>query len=326
MPTSKAMKEEAPVEVIPPPIPDSVALTVQHQSAKELVRVSTDIASLCKDIVVASSIEIDGKKYVKVEGWMSLATAHGCVAASLDVEETAGGVRAIGQLRRLSDGVVLSTAEGFVGHDEPDWFGGEAERWDKRQRCYVLKKIKPRAMYAIRAMAQTRAISRVCRTAFSRVVVLMKAGLETTPADEVPRGGFRDDGSPVEEEPVKEQRQPDPAKGEASAHDGPMPTKLSPARNDQQSGGLQHSRMPMRRVDKTQAPAAAEGESPEFAEAKAVKTLKGTPLGNLKPAELAFLLKNADKYIESAGAKAEQAEAIIRAARIVADGDDNIPM
>src|SRR6516164_2135447 len=325
MPTSKAMKEEAPVEVIPPPIPDSVALTVQHQSAKELVRVSTDIASLCKDIVVASSIEIDGKKYVKVEGWMSLATAHGCVAASLDVEETAGGVRAIGQLRRLSDGVVLSTAEGFVGHDEPDWFGGEAERWDKRQRCYVLKKIKPRAMYAIRAMAQTRAISRVCRTAFSHVVVLMKAGLETTPADEVPRGGFRDDGSPVEEEPVKEQRQPDPAKGEASAHDGPMPTKLSPARNDQQSGGLQNSRMPMRRVDSTK-PEATEGDSDELAEAKAVKTLKGTPLGNLKPAELAFLLKNADKYIESAGAKAEQAEAIIRAARIVADGDDNIPM
>ena len=81
----------------------------------------------------------------------------------------------------------------------------------------------------------------------------------------------------------------------------------------------------MRRVDSTK-PEATEGDSDELAEAKAVKTLKGTPLGNLKPAELAFLLKNADKYIESAGAKAEQAEAIIRAARTVADGGDNIPM
>ncbi len=41
-------------------------------------------------------------------------------------------------------------------------------------------------MYARRGMAQTRAISRVCRGVFAFVVVLMKAGLRTTPAEEIP--------------------------------------------------------------------------------------------------------------------------------------------
>jgi len=34
-------------------------------------------------------------------------------------------------------------------------------------------------------MAQTRSISRACRSAFAHVVVMMQAGLETTPAEEV---------------------------------------------------------------------------------------------------------------------------------------------
>jgi hypothetical protein len=41
-------------------------------------------------------------------------------------------------------------------------------------------------------MAQTRAISRACRSAFAFVVTYMDAGLETTPAEEVPAEGFAD--------------------------------------------------------------------------------------------------------------------------------------
>jgi hypothetical protein len=47
------------------------------------------------------------------------------------------------------------------------------------------KKLPKRPDYAIRAMAQTRAISRACRSAFAHVVVMMNAGLETTPAEEM---------------------------------------------------------------------------------------------------------------------------------------------
>jgi hypothetical protein len=65
----------------------------------------------------------------------------------------------------MSDGQTLSTAEGFVGDDEPLWAA--------------------RPEYARRAMAQTRSISRACRSAFAHVVVMMQAGLETTPAEEM---------------------------------------------------------------------------------------------------------------------------------------------
>jgi len=90
----------------------------------ELYRQATDVAGVCKEIVLKTAMEIQGRKYVKVEGWQSIATAHGCTASARDVERVEGGVRAIGEIRRMSDGVVIASAEGFVGEDEPTWFGG----------------------------------------------------------------------------------------------------------------------------------------------------------------------------------------------------------
>lgn len=149
----------------------------------EVYRASTDAASLCREIVVKTAQAIQGRKYVKVEGWQAIAVAHGCAAGARDVERIDGGVRAVGEVRRMSDGQVIATAEGFVGEDEPTWFGGKAGN----------KMLPKRADYAIRAMAQTRAISRACRSAFAHVVVLIDAGLSTTPAEEVPVGGFDDE-------------------------------------------------------------------------------------------------------------------------------------
>ncbi len=170
--------------------PNTQLATIQPA---ELVRQATDISGLCKQIVLKSSMEIQGRKFVKVEGWMSLATAHGCIASARDVERVEGGFRAIGEIRRLSDGVVLSTAEGFVGEDEPVWFGGPGRKFDKRTKQWVDFIHPKRPDYAIRSMCSTRAISKVCRTAFAHVIVMMDCGLSTTPADEVPEGGF-DDG------------------------------------------------------------------------------------------------------------------------------------
>ncbi len=152
---------------------------------EQAYRASTDAAALCKAIVVATAQTIQGRRYVRVEGWQAIAVAHGCIASARDVEEVEGGVRAVGEIRRMSDGIVLSEAEGFVGKDEPTWYGGEAEVYDKAARKRVLKLLPKRPDYAIRAMAQTRAISRACRSAFAHVVVMMDAGLSTTPAEEV---------------------------------------------------------------------------------------------------------------------------------------------
>ena len=132
----------------------------------EMIRQSSDAAGVCKEIVVQTACSIQGRKYVRVEGWQSIAVAHGCVLSTRDVERIEGGIRAIGEVKRMADGAVLATAEGFVGDTEKTW--GNREE------------------YAKRAMAQTRAMSRVARAAFAHVVVMMNAGLETTPAEEIP--------------------------------------------------------------------------------------------------------------------------------------------
>lgn len=136
-----------------------------EQEAALTYKLSTNAATLCGEIVKATAKNIQGKKYVQVEGWLALAAAHGCLVSIRDVEAMEGGVRAIAELRRMSDQALLATAEGFVGDDEPMW--------------------AKRPLFARRAMAQTRASSRVCRSAFAFVVVLIDKSLGTTPAEEM---------------------------------------------------------------------------------------------------------------------------------------------
>jgi hypothetical protein len=155
----------------------------------QLMKVSADVASVCSEIVQKTAIRIKGGQYIRVEGWQALATCHGCIAGARDVEKVEGGFRAIGELRRISDGQILGTAEGFVGEEEIVWFGGKdagGKTWPKRPE------------YAIRAMAQTRAISRVCRSAFAFVVVLIDSDLSTTPAEEI-----AEDVTETKRKPVK---------------------------------------------------------------------------------------------------------------------------
>lgn len=174
----------------------------------EIYKASTDAASLCRDIVVATALNIQKRKYVRVEGWQAIATAHGCVASSRDVEEVENGVRAVGEVRRMSDGTVISQAEGFVGKDETVWYGGTVE-YEDQQGVRRKRTLQKRADYAIRAMAQTRAISRACRSAFAYVVVMMNAGLQTTPAEEM---GDEPEGVEPPTEPIRTQPAPEQPK------------------------------------------------------------------------------------------------------------------
>jgi hypothetical protein len=151
-------------------IPQNVIQLPEVENPQALMRRATNVAEICRSIVNATARQIGKKKYVEVEGWQSIATTYGCVLSARDVERVEGGIRAIGEVRRLDNNEIISSAEGFVGDDEPDWAS--------------------RKEYARRAMAQTRAMSRAARTAFAFVVVLMRAGLSTTPAEEVPADGF----------------------------------------------------------------------------------------------------------------------------------------
>jgi len=159
------------------------------------IKRSTDVAGACKEIVSRTSIKIQNRKYVPVEGWMAIATAHGCNLSATDVKQVEGGISARGIVRRISDGITLGEAEGFVGDDEKTWSN--------------------RPLFARRAMAQTRAMSRAARSVFAHVVVLMDAGLETTPAEEMGHEiEVKAVSTPQREiiQPVKPEPKPEPKK------------------------------------------------------------------------------------------------------------------
>ena len=174
----------------------STSLVVSNPGT--LMTQATDVAGVCSEIVKRTAQNIQGRKYVRVEGWQSIAAAYGCVASAKNVERVEGGIRAIGELHRVADGTLVATAVGFVGEDEATWYGGEIT--DKYGKT---KKLPKRQEFAIQAMAQTRAISRVCRSAFAFVVVLIDSNLSTTPAEEM-AGVVYDAEQPQQQvEPVK---------------------------------------------------------------------------------------------------------------------------
>lgn len=140
---------------------------IKHEGSGALVahRTATDVAGAIREFAVKRCVTIQGKKYPPVEVWQAVANGFGCVASAGSVEVVEGGIRAIGEVRRISDGQVIATGEGFVGDDEPTW--------------------AKRPMFARRAMAQTRSISRACQAAFAFVVPMIDSGLATTPAEEM---------------------------------------------------------------------------------------------------------------------------------------------
>ena len=159
------------------------------------IRQATDVAGACRAIVKETCQRIGQKDYVRVEGWQAIAVAHGCVASARDVERLEDGYRCIGEVKRMDNGQVISQAEGFLGDDEPMWAN--------------------RPTYAKRAMVQTRSISRACRSAFAHIVVLIDSKLSTTPAEEIPAGGFEDINTDKYEKPIK----PSPAPAQISKAD-----------------------------------------------------------------------------------------------------------
>ena len=126
-----------------------------------------NVANACREIVLRCSVMLQGKKYIQAEGWQALANLSGYSPRIDEVSELENGdCRAVCSLVRLVDGEIIARAEGYVGTDERTWAN------------------RPR--YARRAMAQTRATSRACRSALAFLVPLIDASLSTTPAEEIP--------------------------------------------------------------------------------------------------------------------------------------------
>lgn len=154
-----------------PATPTAVNLGVLSGSKPaDLVAVATDVANALADIIASKTLfnTISGRRYVRVEGWTTLAVLLGCLPREVSATRLEDGTyEAVVELVRIADGMVLARASAECGADEPTWAN--------------------RPHYARRSMAVTRATSKACRIAFSWVMAL--AGYEVTPAEEIPHDG-----------------------------------------------------------------------------------------------------------------------------------------
>jgi len=138
--------------------------TLQATNPKALVEGAAAIAGVLAEVIRSQklSVAIQGKQYVRVEGWTTLAVMLGVVAREVETHEEFGVYTAIVELVRMSDGAVISRASAECGEESP---------WCDRPR------------FARRSMAQTRSVGKACRLAFSWIMAL--SGYETCPAEEM---------------------------------------------------------------------------------------------------------------------------------------------
>lgn len=142
-------------------------------TGSEIITSATEMATSLAAIINDRGLykNIQGKDYVVVEGWTTLATMCGLMPREVACENIGDGVYvAVVALVRISDGVELTRASAECGApDELDRNG--VPLWSARPQ------------YARRSMAITRATSKVCRIALSWVMTL--AGYAPTPAEEM---------------------------------------------------------------------------------------------------------------------------------------------
>ena len=139
---------------------------VQSLGPQQQVQKATEMADVLATIINGKRLfsMIQGKKYVQVEGWTTLAALNGCTPCEVSNEADEDGVYVAVVELVNSEGRVIGRASAECG-------GSKDRTWGKRDA------------YARRSMANTRATSKVCRQVFSWVMVL--AGYAPTPAEEM---------------------------------------------------------------------------------------------------------------------------------------------
>jgi hypothetical protein len=116
------------------------------------------------------SVNIQGHEHIRVEAWITTASSYGCTAKVIETERLSGYKQAF-----LATAVVLRHGLG-----EPQVIGQAFAECGTRGDG-VWEESQPE--YAVRSMAQTRAISKAIASVFRWVVVL--AGYQGTPYEEM---------------------------------------------------------------------------------------------------------------------------------------------
>jgi hypothetical protein len=131
-----------------------------------VIRRATDIAAPLADVVRKQKLVtmIHGREHVRVEGWTLLGSMLGVFPVVEWTRQLPDGWEARVEAK-TRDGAVVGAAEAECLRTESTW--------------------KSRDDYALRSMAQTRAVSKALRGPLGFVMQL--AGFEATPAEEMPQ-------------------------------------------------------------------------------------------------------------------------------------------
>jgi hypothetical protein len=168
---------EPGAELVPVENPAPITLFGTSDPRVALERMS-EVATALVDVIEAKNLyaTISGRRHITCEGWTTLGGMLGIVPVVVETRanEDHDGIVARVEARTL-DGRVVGAAEGECSRAESKW--------------------KHRDPFAIRSMAQTRAISRALRAPLGQIVVL--AGYQPAAAEEMPA----DSAGPEESKP-----------------------------------------------------------------------------------------------------------------------------
>jgi hypothetical protein len=147
--------------------PDVRLGSLPIQSAKDLVERGTELAKALADVIEQQKlfVVISQRKYVKVEGWLTLGAMLGVVPVEEYLHRLPEneGFEAKINLIRAKDGGIVGSASAECTFKERTW--------------------KTRDSYSLRSMAITRATGKAFRLSFGWIMKL--ANYEATPAEEM---------------------------------------------------------------------------------------------------------------------------------------------
>lgn len=153
------------VEVLPPAVRDPQAVNLFGDSSPTaVVERATEVANALSEVIEQKNLytQIQRRKHVNVEGWTLLGSMLGVFPIVEWTRQTDDGWEARVVARTLS-GADVGAAEAMCSRRESSW--------------------KNRDDYAIRSMAQTRAVSKALRHPLGFIMTL--AGYEATPEAEI---------------------------------------------------------------------------------------------------------------------------------------------
>lgn len=149
-------------------LPTQKRLNFFECTPQEQVTQATEIANVLSSVIEKQGLFtlIQGKKYIRAEGWQTLGTFLGVVPREKSVvRQEDGSYEAYVEIVKFKDGTIVGGGSALCSRKEKRW--GSADE------------------YAVRSMAITRATGKAFRVGFSWIVTL--AGYQPTPEEEIPQ-------------------------------------------------------------------------------------------------------------------------------------------